>query len=263
MAFLHVPYHLDERLPDLDVPIPNGVKVIDIKPDLPDAEVWTRLVSLYDQVAQAVSAATQDGSPQTVISGDCTVSIGMVAGLQRAGIDPGIVWIDAHGDLQTMETTSSGYIGGMALRFLLGYRSEAIAEHLGLRPPTEDRVVLVDARDLDPSEEDYLNSTPLRRFTLERLAAADLPAGPILVNLDLDTLDPAERLNARYQAAEGPDLPAMLRAVRTIVGTGRVAALNIACTWDPGDPEVEATRRDVLSAILDAIGNLSEQTIPF
>jgi arginase len=256
MAFMHVPYHLDQRLPDIDFATPNGAKVTHIRPDLPAPathDELTRMAALYEQVAQAVPAAANNDSPLTVVSNDCTVSIGLAAGLQRVGLDPAVVWIDAHGDLQTMETSSSGYIGGMALRFLLGYRSESIAGPLGLRPPAEDRVMLVDARDLDPAEADYVESTALRRLPIADLTAADLPDGPLLVNFDLDTLDPAELVNARYQAPEGPELSATLRAVRTIIGTGRVAAFNIACTWDPGDRDTEAVRRRVLAEILEAL----------
>jgi arginase len=65
-----------------------------------------------------------------VVSGDCTTALGTVAGLQRAGIDPGIVWFDAHGDVQTVETTASGHPGGLPLRLLTGYRPELIAARI-------------------------------------------------------------------------------------------------------------------------------------
>jgi arginase len=52
-------------------------------------------------------------------------------------VDAGIVWIDAHGDVQTLETTASGYLGGLPLRLLVGYRPELIADRLGLRPVPE------------------------------------------------------------------------------------------------------------------------------
>ena len=73
-----------------------------------------------------------------------------MAGLQRAGLDPAVVWFDGHGDVQSLETTTSGYLGGLPLRILVGYRPELIADALGLRPVPEERAVLVDARDLDP-----------------------------------------------------------------------------------------------------------------
>ncbi len=86
---------------------------------------------LYRRVADAVARAAGQGSRPVVLSGDCTTSLGIVAGLQHAGLDPGIVWFDAHGDLQTLETTASGYLGGLPLRILAGYRPELIAGRPG------------------------------------------------------------------------------------------------------------------------------------
>lgn len=254
MTVLHVPYHLDEHHPDLNIPLPTGADVQEVTLDLPAGEVWTRLVSLYDHVADKVASQARTGSTAVVVSGDCTVSIGMATGLQRAGLDPAIVWIDAHGDVQSLETTESGYLGGMALRFLLGYRPDHIASPLGLRPPAPERVLLLDARDLDPAEVDYLKTAPLRHRTLAELTPDDLPAGPILLNLDLDTLDPAVLPGLRYPATDGPDEPALLGAVRTILDTGRVAALNLACTWHRGTPPND-TRERLVDSILKAISN--------
>ncbi|GAA2269806.1 hypothetical protein GCM10009853_024390 [Glycomyces scopariae] len=175
-----------------------------------------------------------------MVSGDCTVSIGMTAGLQRVGIDPAIVWIDAHGDLQSLETTTSGYLGGMALRLLLGYRADLVADPLRLRPPAPERVLLVDGRDLDPAESDYIAEASVGHRPLADLKADDLPEGPLLVNLDLDTLDPHALPGLRYPAPDGPDVATLLQAVQTIIDTGRVAAFNLACTWDP-DPDPETS----------------------
>ncbi|MCC3764652.1 arginase family protein [Glycomyces sp. TRM65418] len=252
MALIHVPYHLDEHLPDLGIPVPDGVAIDEVTVALPPGEVWPRLVRLYDGVAEAVAAQARSGSTATVLSGDCTVSAGVAAGLQRAGVDPSVVWFDAHGDVHTLATSESGYLGGMALRFLLGHHSEALAEPLGLRPLPEERAVLVDARDLDPAEVDFLAASALRRLGIADLSAADLPDGPLLVNLDMDTLDSALLPGLRYPAAGGPDADALLRAVQTVAATGRVAAVNLACTWNPGgDPE--GRRGHLVSAVLAAV----------
>jgi arginase len=253
MTIIHVPYHLDERLPDLGMPLPGGVAIDEVTADLPEGEVWPRLVGLYDRVAAAVAANAPAEAVTTVLSGDCTVSIGVAAGLQRAGIDPSVVWFDAHGDVHTLETTDSGYLGGMALRFLMGYRPESIAAPLGLRPVPAERAALVDARDLDPAEADFLATSPLRRLAIADLAADDLPEGPLLVNLDLDTLDAALLPGLRYPATGGPDAAALLRAFKTVVGTGRVVALHIACTWVAGGDDPGGERERLVAAILAAL----------
>src|SRR4029450_11763560 len=112
---------------------------------------------------------------------------------------------------------------------------------LGLRPPAEERAVLVDARDLDPAEVEFLASGRLTRLALDE-GSATLPAGPLLLNLDLDIVDPAELPGLRYPAANGPDASAVLRAARAVFGSGQVAALNIACTWHPGHADPGGVR---------------------
>ena len=147
---------------------------------LPAGDPWERMAVLQSAVAGAVAEDVASGACPVVLSGDCNTSAGIMAGLQRAGADPAIVWFDAHGDVQTLETTTSGYLGGLALRLLTGYRPELIAARLGLRPVPEDRIVLAGARDLDPPEVTYLAGAAIRRREVAGLTAADLPDGPAL-----------------------------------------------------------------------------------
>jgi arginase len=266
MTVIAVPYHLDEYLPDLDLPLmPAEV----VTAELPPGGPWERLAVLYDAVARAVAADAGRGGRPVVLTGDCAISLGVVAGLQRAGADPGIVWFDAHGDVQTPETTASGYLGGMPLRLLTGYRPELIAARLGLRPVPEHRIVLAGARDLDPPEETYLASAAIRRYEVAGLTTAGLtradvttgdlttvglttvglttgglttgglttgglPAGPLYVHADLDVIDAAALPGLRYPVPGGPDAARLADALRLLLATGQVAALGIACTWHPG-----------------------------
>lgn len=227
---LRVPYHIDQYLPALDLPLHAERTIM---PGLTGTDVWARLAGLYTAVADAVAASARDGGHPVVVSGDCTTALGTVSGLQRAGLDPGIVWIDAHGDLQTLETTASGYLGGLPLRLLTGYRPELIADKLGLRPVPGQRIVLAGARDLDPPELDYLASAPIRQASLEQLEAA-LPAGPLYVHVDVDITDPAQLPGLRFPAPGGPSLAAVTGVLRGLLRTGRVAAVGLACTWRPG-----------------------------
>ena len=248
MSVIGVPYHLDEYLPGLDLPLAADEM---IAADLPDGDAWARLGSLYSAVAAAVLRKSGGGSLPVVVSGDCTTALGTVAGLQRAGTDAAIVWFDAHGDVQTLETTTSGYLGGLPLRLLTGYRPDLIAARLRLRPVAEDRVLLAGARDLDPPEAAYLAAAPVRRGEAAGLDARQLPGGPLYVHLDADVIDPAEIPALRYPAHGGPGPAQIGGALRMLLGTGRVAALGIACTWYPGrgaaariGPHLEAVLAD-------------------
>jgi arginase len=244
VSVIGVPYHLDEQLPGLDLtPRPEQT----VTADLPPGDAWDRLAALYSAVGQAVAGTARGGGRPVVVSGDCTTSLGTVAGLQHAGADPGIVWFDAHGDVQTLETTSSGYLGGLPLRLLAGYRPVLIADRLGLRAVPEEQILLVGARDLDPPEVDYLAAARIRRSEVTGLGTAPLPDGPLYVHLDLDVISPAELPGLRYPAPGGPSAAQVTSALRLLLDTGRVAAVGVACTWYPGHAAA-----DVIGPLLEA-----------
>jgi arginase len=256
MARILVPYHLDERLDDLDVPVPPDVTVtIAAAPrrgDRPD-DRWPTMRLLYEQVAELVAADVDRGERPVVVSGDCNTSAGTLAGLQRAGLEPSIVWFDGHGDVQTLETTASGYLGGYALRLLLGYRPELISRPLGLRAVPEHMVTLVDARDLDPPEVEYLRAADILRCAVLELCSGPrpdvLPDGPIYLHLDVDVVDPDELPGLRFPAPNGPSVAAVADALGAVLATGRVAAFGLACTWHPGHGAADRLRPGLTAAL--------------
>jgi arginase len=238
-----VPFHLLDRMPDSEFPVAGERRVV---PELPAGGApWDRLAVLYEEVARQVADASAQGSAVAVLSGDCTTSLGTVAGLQRSGrFDSlGVVWFDAHGDLHTPESTTSGYLGGMPLRMLIGDGDPAVAERTGLRPLAASNVVLADARDLDPPEREYLAHSPVRHVPVEAVASKDvLPAGPLYLHVDLDVLDPSYVPGLSIPAAGGTDPATLADALAAVLTTGRVAALGIACTWTPDRDAVPAVR---------------------
>jgi arginase len=246
MSVIQVPYHLDEYLPDLDVPLPPDTV---ITADLPAGDVWDRLSALYAGLAGAVAAEAGRGGRPVVVSGDCMTALGTMSGLQRAGVQAGIVWFDAHGDVQTLETTTSGYLGGLPLRLLVGYRPELIAARLGLRAVPEHQVALVDARDLDPPEVSYLAGAQIRRSEVGELDAAGLPGGPLYVHLDLDVIDSGQLPGLRFPAPGGPSPAQVTGALSALLGTGRVAAIGVACTWYPGHSAADRIRQHLGAAL--------------
>src|SRR5918996_241848 len=231
MARIFVPYHLDEHLPSLDVPYEPDRTVT---ADLPVGSPWQRMAALYGNVADVVADDVRGGGRPVVMSGDCTTSLATVAGLQRAGVDPAIVWFDGHGDVQTLETTASGYLGGMPLRILTGYRPELISDDLGLRPISNDRVVLVDARDLDPPEAAFLTTSAIRRLEVDDLVADVVPDGPVYLHIDLDVVTPDELPGLLFPAPGGPGIDAVGAAIGRVVASGKVAAIGVGCTWHAG-----------------------------
>ena len=227
MSTVVVPYHLDQRLTGFEAGLPAD---LELTVDLPAGTPWQRMAVLYEQVADWVS---QHQAAPLVVSGDCTTSLGVLAGLQRAGRDVGIVWFDAHADFHTERTTASGYLGGLPLALAAGVGVLTLPEALGLRPVPELRILLVDARDTDPGEHDLLEHSGVVRTTVADLTEDDLPDGELYLHIDVDVCDPTNVPDLLYPTPGGPALEQVLDAVRRVRATGRVAAVGIAATWHP------------------------------
>jgi arginase len=230
VTVIAVPFHLDEYLPALEPPLAaDRTMVVDLPPGPP----WERMAVLYEEVADAVQAEVRAGRVPVVVSGDCTTSLGVVAGLQRSGRDPHVVWFDGHGDVQTPQTSTSGYLGGFPVRQLVGGSDRTAPDRLGLQPVPEEDVVLVDARDLDPPEVEYLARSAIRRVPVAGVSGV-VPPAPVYLHVDVDVTNPDDIPGLMFQAAGGPSLAEVTAAVRTVVASGGVAAVGFACTYRPG-----------------------------
>lgn len=247
MFTVAVPYHLDERVDAFDA----GPVDLEVGVPLPPGEgPWQRMAVLYERVAQVVADRPV---PVLVISTDCTTSLGVLAGLQRAGHDPGVVWLDAHADFHTEATTTSGYLGGLPLALAVGIGTPTLPALLGLRAVPQDRAVLVDARDTDPPESALLAGSAVARTTVADLEGDTLPAGPLYLHLDLDVCDPDDVPDLLYPVPGGPALTEVLGAVGRVLDTGRVVGIGLAATWRHGSPA--ASRHwDVLRQLRKAVG---------
>jgi arginase len=226
------PFFMGEPLAGLDVPRPHDL----VRPRLPAGTPQERMALLYAALADAV-AAVSDARP-VVVAGDCVASIGVLAGLQRRGLDPALLWFDAHGDFHTWETTQSGFLGGMPLAMIVGRGEQTIVEATGCRPLVEDRVALVGARDLDHGEDTAIAASGMTTCRPWELLDAELPAGPLYVHVDLDVVDPADMPAQNYPAAGGPRLDEVERVLRHLSATGRVAGASFS-TWNPALPEAD------------------------
>jgi arginase len=146
----------------------------------------------------------------TVVAGDCLTALATLTGVQRAGHAVAVVWFDAHGDVHTLASSTSGHLGGTALRTLLDGDPDRLSGPLGTQPLPEHRAVLVDARDLDPAEAEFLATSRLRRVPVEEVGAELFPDGPLLVHVDLDVIDAAEVPGLRLPVPCGPGLDTVI-----------------------------------------------------
>lgn len=250
MPVIVLPFHQDERLSESAIRLPADVEPLTVEPALPAADQWTRLAVLHDALATQVASSTRTGTMTRVVTGDCLAALGTLAGLQRSGLDPALVWFDAHGDVHTVESSTSGYLGGMPLRMAVGGDPALLSRPLGLRALPESRVVLVDARDLDPAEVTYLAQSDVRQLRVQDISAGDLPDGPVLVHVDLDVIDAGELPGVRFPADDGPSAAQLSGSLERLLASNRVVGLNISCPWFDPASDAESLRRTELVGTL-------------
>jgi arginase len=154
-------------------------------------------------IADLVVRALEQGFLPLVLGGDHTVALGTLGGLSRVLGPGGVLWIDAHGDLNTPETSRSGNVHGMVLAAALGIAGPDFESHAWTLPSVDNRrVALVGVRSLDQAERELLRSLDARVYTMsdidrigvERAVRESLAhiAGPgfVHVSLDMDAVDP-------------------------------------------------------------------------
>jgi arginase len=214
-------------------------------------------------ISARVRAAKAAAAFPLILAGNCMSSLGVVAGITGGGEPPGIVWLDAHGDFNTPETTSTAFLDGMAGAVLTGRCWTAAAVSVpGFVPAREADYLLIGARDLDAAEHDLLvrsNVTVLDAAAIragEPLAAAlaHRSGGGVYLHVDLDVLDPDRVGTANAFAAPGGLTVEDVRAVVHAVRAGRgIAAATIAAY----DPAQDASGRVAVAAfgVIDEVLN--------
>ncbi len=191
-----------------------------------------RMTILYRALAAHIEDIARNGGMPVSICGDCLSSIGVLSGLQHAGIHPTLLWFDAHGDFHTWETTASGFLGGMPLAMLVGRGEQTIVNGVGLSPLSESRVILTDGRDLDPGEREAIAGSAITHVRQpEALLDMPLPAGALYIHFDVDIINPADAPAMRYPAPGGPSAETLQRIFLRLHATGQIAAISVSA-WD-------------------------------
>jgi len=175
---------------NLPVPIREGLDALDAS-----AKYLSVIERVCEELARFVEESVQSGGLPIVLGGDHSIAMGTLAGLTRArSAPPGLVWVDAHSDINNPESSPSGNVHGMPLWFALknGYA----------RP---DTTVQIGLRDVDEVEKRLLRESGVRAFSMtdidklgvtnvmqQALAIAGSGSRPIHVSFDMDAIDPSE-----------------------------------------------------------------------
>lgn len=263
---------LAERLEELDidvddlgnVPVPalEALALVDER-----AHYLPEILEMSARLAAVVAQTVQSGSRPLVLGGDHSVAVGTLSGLAAAAGEPGgVIWIDAHGDLNTPETSPTGNVHGMPLAGALG-RCGAWFEHEGLTLPAVDpsRVVLVGARSLDEAERAFVHDAEVRVFTMSDIDRIGIEramqdalaraAGPgfVHVSLDLDALDPTVAPGVGTPVPGGLTYREAHLACELIAESGLVGSLDVV-EANPILDRVNATASIAVELVASVVG---------
>jgi arginase len=208
------------------------------------------MARLHRPIAQFVEETLKAGDRPVLLAGDCCIAVPVLAGLRAAGIEPTLIWIDAHGDFNTPETSPSQFLGGMPLAMMVGRGPQWMCEAVGLTPFPEQRVWLIDGRDLDPLERQALDASRVNRASVAELASLTFE-GPVYVHLDTDVIDATEAPGFNYPVPDGPSAAQTADTCSNLAAHTDICAISISGWTEALDPSGATGRacRQVLRAL--------------
>lgn len=207
---------------------------------------WNRMALANANFADVVREGLQDDLITIGLEANCNDLLGMLSGLKYDSDGNarrvGLVFIDAHGDFNTPETTLSGMLGGMPVAIAAGHALHNVRKTTGLAEPLPmSDIVWGGVRDLDPLEADRFTEYEVQQFSVQdvRELSANLKkqmddladrVDVVYVHIDMDVLDPAEVPGHSLAVADGPSSKDLAAAITMMFENPKTVALGIAST---------------------------------
>jgi len=231
------------------------------------------LVEINLALAEQVAAVVAAGSFPLILGGDHSLSIGSIGGVAR-GRRIGVIWIDAHGDFNTPETTPSGNIHGMSVAALTGRGHPRLASLLnpdewkggGGAVLRDTDIAMVGVRDLDAREREALHASGIQVFTMhdiDRRGLASVMEEAIMrvsvntagfhVSLDMDALDPAEAPGVGTPVLGGISYREAHLAMELVAQSGKLVGMDLV-EVNPILDQRNATAELAVEFALSALG---------
>ena len=230
---------------------------------------WKRLGMALGHFADIVAKNERDGYFTVGLYATCPSMPGMVAGLQHSGptrepIRVGMLWLDAHPDFNTPETTRSGSLGGMPVAVATGRALQGMRLDAHLDPPLSDtHVVMGGVRLVDPLEQQLLDSSRIEQLSVDDLRRAT-PAvfaqldrlsritDKIYVHIDMDVLDPREVMAHQNKVPGGPssgELAALFEKIFSRYPKASAIGFATIPATDEGGLSIAAVNRMIAGAV--------------
>ncbi|MHC4768403.1 MAG: arginase family protein [Planctomycetota bacterium] len=262
---------LHERLREVGVePGPAATVRLDARQEAEDGQ-WHRMGLACGNLATLVADQLRHGRFVIGLLGNCTALLGMLAGLQRpeAEVEPrrvGMLFLDAHADFNTPETTLSGMLGGMPVAAAAGLCLSRLRLESGLDPAvTASQIVMGGLRDVDPLEQELIDQQGIKVLSVEdvrarsprlRQAMQDLSSATdaVYVHVDMDVLDTSEVPGHPTAVPGGLSSDELAGGLAEFVANEKVLALGIASTPANERDETGVARRAAHRLIAAAAG---------
>ncbi|TQN43212.1 arginase [Blastococcus colisei] len=234
------------------------------------AEVATAF-ELNQAIAVAVAEAEEAGHVPLLLAGNCNATLGVLAGLADPAHRQGLVWLDAHGDFNTPEEDTGGFLDGHGLAIAVGRCWAALAATIpGFRPLPESHVLLIGARDLSEDQRAVLLRSGVTWLppaeardpatlvaALEQLSAR---VDVVHFHVDLDVHDPSIAPANGYAAPDGLSAAEVRRVLRLTAAQLPVVSGTLA-SYDPAY-DVEHRMRDTALDLLDDLAAVATPAAP-
>ena len=181
-----------------------------------------------EAAARMVAEGMNETAPLVLLMARCATAIATIPQVLSRYPDAILLWFDAHGDLNTPETSGTGYLGGMPLAAVLGLWESGYGHGLN-----SGQLCLIGARDLDPAEERLIERhdilhlrDPSRIVQLDRLKEL-IQGRPVYVHLDLDVLEPG-LIETEYSVPGGLTVDEVQEILATVSWNGKFIGIEIA-----------------------------------
>jgi arginase len=235
----------------------------------PSARYWSAIKRTCEELADHVAATVSDGELPLVLGGDHSIAIGTLGGLARAhGGAGGVVWLDAHADINSPSTSPSGNVHGMPLAVALGLANDPRFESSAWPLPMvlREHAVLVGVRSVDLGERKRLREVGVKVFTIEDVdrhgmrnvmeeAIAIASGAPFLhVSFDMDVLDPDQAPGVGTPVRGGITYREAHLAMEMLATSGAVSSLEVV-EVNPVLDERNATGALAVELMLSALGS--------
>ena len=225
------------------------------------------IVRVSEELADIVTSILQEGELPLILGGDHSIALGSISGVAKIHKNIGVIWIDAHADFNTNQTTPSGNIHGMILSALAGIGHSSLTNVGGWQPKIHtESIVVVGARDLDSGEQALLREHSIHVFTMSEIdqlgisevmrqaltIAGDHNDG-IHLSLDMDALDPKEAPGVGTPVRGGLTYREAHLAMELIADSGKLISMDVVEVNPILDRE-NATALLAVELVLSALG---------